>query len=116
MDREGVTCKSYSSVRKGDIGVSDFLEFMSWGGIGVVVGLIVFFVPGQSKASKRVATGILCLCCAFPAGIVFLVLTRNAYGESYAWIILGGMWGCLTGAIGGILFLVWMCILINHKR
>ena len=86
---------------------------------GVLAGIALLCVPGQSKWSKRLSGSICLLTWLYPAMIVLLYVRREDLGESYAYLVLGILGAILLAIIAGVLFLSWTVtylVVLKRKR
>lgn len=83
---------------------------------GMVVSVILTFLPHQTKWGKRLSRTILALSVLYPVLIVLLYVRREHLGESYAYLILGALLGILLGIIAGIIALSWLVVYTRGIR
>ena len=88
----------------------DNLPFMAG---GIVVGVILAFLPHQTKWAKRLSRTILALSVLYPILIVLLYARREHLGESYAYLIFGALLGIFLGIIAGIIAFSWLVVYIR---
>jgi MFS-type transporter involved in bile tolerance (Atg22 family) len=80
---------------------------------GIVTGVILAFLPQQTKLAKRLSMTILVLSLLYPILIVLLYVRREHLGESYAYLILGAVLGIFLGIIAGIIVISWLVIYVR---
>jgi hypothetical protein len=86
---------------------TDHLPYMI---AGVVSGIVLICIPGQAKRSKRISRIIGLITGLYPLGIIGLYLGRSHLGESYAYLIFGGVIAGLLGLVAGGLFIAWIVL------
>lgn len=83
---------------------------------GVVLGTILVLLPRQNKWGRRLSRTILALSVLYPVVILLLYLGQDHLGESYAYLILGGLFGILVGVMAGIALLAWLVVYFMGVR
>jgi hypothetical protein len=83
---------------------------------GVVSGIVLMCIPGQAELSKRISRIIGMITGLYPLGIVGLYLGRSHLGESYAYLIFGGVIAILLGICVGVLIVIWSVVYIMELQ
>lgn len=89
----------------------DHIAFMA---VGLLVGIVLAFLPHQAQRCQRLSLTILALSVLYPLAIVTLYARRTRLGESYAYLIYGDFAGILFGIVGGIAFLLWLAAYVKR--
>ena len=87
----------------------DHLPFMIG---GVMFGSGLLLVSGATRWLRRLSAIVLVLGLAYPVIIDLLYLSREHLGESYAYLILGGLIAIVLGVIAGVIFIIWLVLLV----
>lgn len=83
---------------------------------GILSGIVLMIIPGQSKRSKRLSRIMGLLAGLYPLGIFGLYMGRSHLGESYAYLIFGSILAILLGLVAGIFLVLWLIFYVNGLR
>ena len=80
---------------------------------GLVAATIMAYLPYQSRWGLRLSRTVLFLAGLYPISITYLYLNQNDCGESYAYLVLGGLITILFGIIAALLTFIWLIVFIR---